>query len=359
MSQPNRCQGCEVVSMPPQSAGTLYIAPAVPHTRKKITDAARALSMPCREEMAGIVGVELSDGHLDKLLAALLNRLSEPERAQSNALFLNQGEELTMAGLMQSGPLERLTSRAESRWLVELMEQDRLFAHFHPIVTMASPHEVHAHECLLRGQDEQGRVIPPFDIFSAARRADLLFHLDRAARLTAIRDAVRHGLSSRIFINFNPTAIYDPAFCLQTTVRATQDAGIAPDRLVFEVIESDQVEDSKHLLDIMNFYRRAGFGVALDDLGAGYASLNLLSSLRPDYVKFDRELIREIDANPYKQKVFSKLAEMARDLGVRTVAEGVETRPEWDYLADQGIDYVQGFLLCKPDAPPPTARIPE
>jgi EAL domain-containing protein (putative c-di-GMP-specific phosphodiesterase class I) len=359
MASRQPCAGCEVVDMPSRAAGVLYLAPPVPHTRTKITQAAEQHGLSVQEEMAGILAVSVAEGNLDPLLHSMMDYLSEPERQECNALFLREGEALTMGGVMQARPLERLTSRADSRWLVDLMESDRLFMHFHPIVEMRAPNRVYAHECLLRGQDESGNIISPFKLFDAARRADLLFHLDRAARLTAIRDSLRHDIPEKIFINFNPTAIYDPAFCLQTTVRATQDAGIDPGRLVFEVIESEEMGDTDHLLSIIDFYRKAGFSVALDDLGSGYASLNLLTALKPDYVKFDRELIREIDGNPYKQKIFSKLAELAQDLGVKTVAEGIETEAEWHFLREHKVDFAQGFLMCKPAAPPLPPNIPE
>lgn len=358
MSQTKPCPGCETVTMPSGGPGHLYLAPPVPHTRKKIIQAASDVGLNTDEVNADIIDITVADGTLAPLLAQLGGSLSGPEREECNAVFLDEGETLTLSRMLQTRPLDVMIARAEGQWLVALMDEQRLCAHFHPIVAMQGNNEIFAHECLLRGRGENGELISPAKLFGAARRADLLFHLDRAARLTAIRDAMDQALPGRIFINFNPTAIYDPVFCLQNTVRAVQDAGIEPSRLVFEVVESDEVKDSAHLLNILEFYRRSGFGVALDDLGSGYASLNLLTALRPDFVKFDRELIEGIDSNPYKQKVFAKLAEMARDLGVRTVAEGIETEAEWDFLQSHDVDFAQGFLLCKPDSPPQSPRIP-
>ncbi len=358
MESKARCSACEVVEPLPRSSGRLYLAPPVPHTRRKLREASKALGLSIEEMDGGIQGIALGDGDLSRLLGQLEERLSEPEQKQSHALFVAGNKTPGLGDLLQARSLSVLLGRESGCWLVDLMESDRLFAHFHPIVSMANPANIHAHECLLRARGDDGKTIPPFEIFQAASRAELTFHLDRAARLTAIRDAVSHDLPGKIFINFNPTAIYDPNFCLQTTVRAIHDAGIEPSRLVFEVIESEEISDSKHLKSILQFYRDAGFGVALDDLGAGYASLNLLSSLRPNYIKFDRELVSGIDGDRYRQTVFSKLVEMARELDVKTVAEGVETRSEWDFLASQGVDFAQGFLLCRPDAPPQTPKLP-
>ena len=234
-----------------------------------------------------------------------------------------------------------------------MIDRDAFYMDFQPIVPATAPTEVFAYECLLRGRNAEGVVVPPGLIFSTARETELLFQVDRAARLTAIRSAKAHGVTTPIFINFNPTSVYDPNFCLRTTVQAIQEAGIAPEHIVFEVVESDAVHDPEHLPRIVRFYRQQGFRIALDDLGAGYGSLNLLSNLQPDFVKFDRELVHSIDIDPYKQKVLGKLVEMARELGVHTLGEGVETPGEYRWLAAQGVAYMQGYFFARPANPPP------
>lgn len=181
-----------------------------------------------------------------------------------------------------------------------------------------------------------------------------MFPLDRAARLRAIRGAVEAGLTGRIFINFNPTSVYDPAFCLRTTVAAIDRAGIEPGRVVFEIVESD--ESHPDLPRITRYYRDAGFGVALDDLGAGFGSLNLLTELKPDFVKLDMQLTRGVDLDPYKGAILLKPIEMAHKLGIETVAEGIETEAEYTWVRDHGVDYVQGYLIARPAYPPPSPR---
>ena len=192
-------------------------------------------------------------------------------------------------------------------------------------------------------------------MYEVARASDVLFHLDRAARLQAIRGAVEAGISSRIFINFNPTSLYDPASCLRTTIAAVQEANIEPGRIIFEVVESDRAPYD--LNRIFAVYRDAGFRVALDDLGAGYGSLNLLGTLKPDFVKLDMALIRDVDRDPYKAGITAKLIEMAqrsgdqhrgrRDRDPRGIRLGRDR---------QGVDFVQGYLLARPACPPPLPR---
>ena len=204
----------------------------------------------------------------------------------------------------------------------------------------------------MRGENKDGTLISPGRLYDVARQSDMLFHLDRASRLCHIRNVIRHEVQTNVFINFNPTAIYDPEYCLKTTVQAIRRSKLVPSRIVFEVVESDEV-DAKRLPKIVDFYRREGFRVALDDLGAGFSSLNLLSTLRPDFVKLDMELVRNVDTDSYKASVARKLLEMAGELGVETVAEGIETAGEAQWWAEYGATYLQGYFFAKPAPIPP------
>jgi EAL domain-containing protein (putative c-di-GMP-specific phosphodiesterase class I) len=239
------------------------------------------------------------------------------------------------------------------RWLVDLLREERLTVHFQPIVSTTDPTRVFAHECLLRGLEPDGRLISPAPMFRAASEAGLLFHLDRAARLRSIRAAAEHGVQSSVFINFNPSSVYDPRYCLRSTLAAVEETGLPPERVVFEVTETEEVRDTDLLYRTLKFYREAGFRIALDDLGAGYSSLSLLAELRPDFVKLDLALIREVDRDPYRARVAAKLLELARSLEVASVAEGIERPEQLDWVREHGADYAQGFLFARPASPPP------
>lgn len=234
------------------------------------------------------------------------------------------------------------------------MREERLTTHFQPIVEAGDPGgEVFAYECLLRGLDADGDLVNPGDMFEEAEAAGLLFNLDREARVTAIRRAAEYGVESNIFINFNPTSIYDPTYCLRSTMKVFEEVELRPEKVVFEITEGQRVKDVRDLLNIVDFYRDAGFRIALDDLGAGYNSLSLLSKLRPDFVKLDIDLVRDVGVDPYKTKVADKILEMANSLNVAVVAEGVESVQEYDWLNEHGADYLQGYLFARPASPPP------
>ncbi|EIC19756.1 EAL domain-containing protein [Thiorhodovibrio frisius] len=352
------CSGCEQLPVLPDGAGRLLLALPLAHSRQKLLESLKATAWVSRLELADLVMIECADGHLGELLTQLGDWLSLTEQAHTKALFLPEGKQADISLLAAVEPLSHWIGLARGQWLAEMIEQDRLTTHFQPIVHAAAPERAYAHECLLRGLDTQGNLVSPGALFDAARAADMLFHLDRAARLKAIETACQLGLETPIFINFTPTSIYDPAFCLRTTIATARATGWPPERFVFEVIETEELADTRDLVGILAEYRAAGFRVALDDLGAGYGSLTLLERLRPDIVKFDRDLITDIDRTPSKQAIVSGLIDMAAKLGIDTVGEGIERRAEWEWLREAGVDYLQGFLFARPGHPPPQPVTP-
>jgi len=109
-----------------------------------------------------------------------------------------------------------------------------------------------------------------------------------------------------LFVNFLPTTIYRPEVCVATTERAAEQAGLRLDQLVFEVTESEQVNDLDHLEKVFSYYRERGCKVALDDLGAGYSSLNMLVRLKPDIVKLDKEMVQRRAGQPVRRRRSSR-----------------------------------------------------
>jgi EAL domain-containing protein (putative c-di-GMP-specific phosphodiesterase class I) len=355
------CLRCATLPSSIPESGTLGIVAPLTHTSGNLRIALERARIPCTEPAPGLLTVSLAPGLLQRLAEVLGNALTRAELRDTRSIILAEGKAPTMTDLVNTQPLVSLFARTRGEWFTQMLRDNRLTCFFHPIVVTEDPSEVFAYECLLRGQGTDGTLISPIELYDVARDADLLFNLDRAARLTAIRTAAEHNLDSsgtRLFINFNPTSIYDPVYCLRSTVAAINATAFNPERIVFEVVESDQIEDIGHLVRIADYYRSSGFKIALDDLGSGYGSLNLLGLLKPDFVKLDMQLIRGVDQDPFKAGIVRKLLEMARDLGVATVAEGIETEGEWAWVREHGADYVQGYLFASPGNPPPRPRIP-
>lgn len=189
-------------------------------------------------------------------------------------------------------------------------------------------------------------------MFDAAVKTEMIFNLDRQCRMQALRFAKKKNITKDIFINFNPTSIYNPEYCLRDTIKLAQDLNYDFTKVVFEVTESSKIDNFDHLKNILDYDSKMGFRVALDDVGAGYSSLNMLANLEPDFVKIDMELIRGIYGNSVKKAVVNSLINLSRDIGAKTLAEGIETEEEFETLRELGVNLVQGYLFGKPSPEP-------
>jgi EAL domain-containing protein (putative c-di-GMP-specific phosphodiesterase class I) len=211
---------------------------------------------------------------------------------------------------------------------------------FQPIVDLRRS-AVWGFEMLARfGDDASGS---PLAWLAAAERDGLGAALE--ARLVAAGIAAREQLpnGARLSINVSPEAL------VSRDVRDVLDrapGGLS--RIVLEVTERRRVEDYAELSSALDRARAAGAGVAVDDAGAGYAALEHVARLRPDYVKLDRDLVADADADPHKLAVIEAIGLFAGRLDAALVAEGIERRAEHRTLAGLAVQLGQGYLFGRP-----------
>ncbi|KQN94437.1 diguanylate phosphodiesterase [Sphingomonas sp. Leaf231] len=216
---------------------------------------------------------------------------------------------------------------------------------FQPIVDIGTG-RVFGYEALVRGID--GRSAG--DVLSGVS-PDMIYKFDQTCRVTAIELAGRlfsPDDGARLSINFMPNAVYEPDACIRASLAAARRVGFDPGRLMFEFTEDERMRDVAHVRRIVDAYRARGFTTAIDDFGAGYAGLGLLADLRPDMLKLDMALIRGIDGSTARQAIVAGVLQMADALGVRCIAEGIETAAELRTLHELGISLCQGYLLARP-----------
>lgn len=213
---------------------------------------------------------------------------------------------------------------------------------YQPIVDVTT-RTIYAHEALVRGPAGEGA----YTILERVNDSNR-YQFDQACRVKAIRGAAALGMQELLSINFLPNAVYQPEACIRTTLAAARECNFPLDHIIFEVTESEQVMDRAHLVNIFHEYRRFGFHTAIDDFGAGYAGLNLLSSFQPSLLKLDMDLIRGIDTSMPRQAIVKGVVSICEALGVRVLAEGVETAAERDHLREAGISLMQGYWFCRP-----------
>lgn len=213
---------------------------------------------------------------------------------------------------------------------------------FQPIVDLRTK-TIFAHEALVRGVNNE----PAGHILSQVSDANR-YQFDQACRVKAIELASQLNLDTRVSINFLPNAIYRPELCIRTTIEAAESFGFPLEQIIFEVTEGEKVQDNAHLASIIQYYQKRGFLTAIDDFGAGYSGLNLLVEFKPDIIKLDMFLIRNIDQDAGRQAIVKGIIHVCQDLNIQIIAEGVETAEELHLLSEMGIHYFQGYYFAKP-----------
>jgi EAL domain-containing protein (putative c-di-GMP-specific phosphodiesterase class I) len=277
--------------------------------------------------------------------------LTQYEADDLRVLFKPDGAELTTADFPRVHSFTQFSLISQSSWLHALLDERRITTVYQLIVSANAPDHVYAREALMRGLSKTSSGRYPGYILDVARACGMLTQVDHAARDSAIEALARGELGDKVFINISPGTAHDPIEAVDATVKMIDELNIAHDRVVFEVTEADQTLDPGMLRAILSAYRDAGFEVALDDVGAGYSSLNLLHQLRPDYIKIDMELIRGVHNDEYKALIARKVIEIAGSFGIKTIAEGIESPDELAWAQANGADFAQGYLISRPSEP--------
>jgi EAL domain-containing protein (putative c-di-GMP-specific phosphodiesterase class I) len=298
------------------------------------------------------------EGHLNRKLVRLANPYLGTLRRVTVGFALAFFNPLVMP--------ERLVSRlVEEAWscvhvqraqrdlqsrcdLQEVLLADQLSTVFQPIVELRG-RQVLGYEALSRGP--AGSVYQmPLRLFEMAEEADLVFELDRKCRRRALAAAISMPSRAKLFVNVFPSAMYDPEFQGAALVHLVEEQGLSPDRVVLEITEKKVIENYDLFAEALGELTRFGFSIAIDDVGAGYSGLEKIAHLNPRYLKFDRELIRNIDSSYIRREMTRALKAFADRIGSTIIAEGIERDGELRTLLELGIEYGQGFLLGRPQA---------
>jgi len=214
---------------------------------------------------------------------------------------------------------------------------------FQPIVN-ALTSEVVSYEALIRGALNEGAS----EILSKVP-ADRLYLFDQIARVQAISLAKQLGITCNLNLNFFPLSLYASAESILSTVRAAAKNHLPINRVVLEVVEGEVIGDQGRFADLFNEYRGLGVKVAIDDFGAGYSGLNLLSNFQPDQIKLDMGLLYGIESHSPRQSIVRAILQVCRDLEIDVIAEGVETVGQYAWLVNAGVKLSRA--ICLPGQP--------
>lgn len=235
----------------------------------------------------------------------------------------------------------------------ELLDSDALTNAFQPIFHLQSGN-VYAHEVL-------GRVRPmphwdpapsPTELLDLAYEHGMLLDVEHRWRAEAVAAIARSGAPGLFFLNVDTRILDDLRFRPGNTSDLVARHGLLRSRFVFEITERDPALRARRLSELLGHYSAQGYGIALDDLGAGHSSLHVLVQLRPDLVKLDRELCSGVANDPMRRALVDALVTFATRVNLRLVAEGIEQADDLNVLMELGVQYGQGFLLGRPQPEP-------
>ena len=268
------------------------------------------------------------------------------------------GRNLAMLYDEQAMSRERMNSQlAWKDRLVEALEEDLFVLAFQPIVSVGSG-RVHHYEVLVRMKDAGGVLFPPGKFIPTAEQFGLIHQVDRTIVTKAIRYLAEHRdvhPEAGFSINLSGMSVGNKEM-FELIRREVRASGVAPERFTFEVTETAACERLNDAIEFIANIRQLGCHISLDDFGVGFSSFSYLKHLRVDTIKIDGSFIREIHQNNADQLFVKALVDVARGMGMSTIAEFVENEQVFDLVGRLGVDYVQGYYLGKPAlSPQPSA----
>lgn len=254
--------------------------------------------------------------------------------------------------LAQADAREAQDAEERGRRLKEIIETEAVRTLVHPMLSL-DDFSVVGYEALSRGP-EATEFERPDKLFKAAYDSDMVVRLERLCRKRALEAAKMLPAGRLMFINVEPEAVADPELREVVFASLLAEAGLRPEHVVLEITERTAIQDFCAFRSTIEYLRMLGFSIAIDDAGAGYGSLQCLAEVRPEWVKIDMSLVRGIDSDEIRKQLVESMHSFAAKVGVRLVAEGIETAEELAVLREIGVEYGQGFLFARPSEPFPS-----
>ncbi|MHB1214389.1 MAG: putative bifunctional diguanylate cyclase/phosphodiesterase [Thiobacillus sp.] len=242
-----------------------------------------------------------------------------------------------------------------SRDLREAVIERQFTTHFQPIIELGSG-RIHKAEALLRWQHPVRGPVDPMAFIPLAEDTGLINEIGEWVFKESVRHAKdwcgKFGADFQVSINMSPVQFRSAGrIHTETWLQHLQEAGLSGANIIIEITESLLLNVHTDIIDYLFRLRAAGVQVAIDDFGTGYCTLSYLKQFPIDYLKIDRSFVRDIETNPNDMALSKAIIVMAHELGLKVIAEGVETDGQRSLLSAAGCDYAQGFLFAEPLLP--------
>ena len=296
-----------------------------------------------RFRLSATTGLLRLSGEPDKAVELLKNASVALKQAKS----FHRGKALYFEAAYASSARSRMQMLNRLR---QAFSAERLFLVYQPFIELASGRVVGA-EALLRWRTEQGEFISPDTFIPLAEQSGLMVPIgDWVTRsaLHFLKHLIGRGYNAfRMAINVSHAQFREPDF-VEKLVAAVAEYGIPPACVEIELTESVAIDNTELIQHKLASIRAAGIAVAIDDFGTGYSSLNILRQLNVDRLKIDRAFISGKDSQKNDFSIAGIVLQLAAQLGLKTVAEGIETAAQREHLLQLGCHDAQGYLFAKP-----------
>lgn len=230
----------------------------------------------------------------------------------------------------------------------EILTEEKISTFYQPIVNLRTG-EVIGYEALSRGP-EHTPFYSPLALIDAAHTAEKIWELEMLFRKKALERMREMEGDKLLFVNVDPEVMKSPEFKSGLTKEYLSEMGVESTRIVFEITERTAINDYASFYNVLENYRNQGYMIAIDDVGAGYSGLKTINEVRPNFIKIDMDLIRDIDKDAFKQALIKAFVDTSLTTNIKVIAEGIETKEELKTLILLGVHGGQGYYLKKPSA---------
>lgn len=234
----------------------------------------------------------------------------------------------------------------DSTELLQILDTGNITTVFQPIISLKDGHII-GYEALSRGPLDS-QLHNPGLLFEAARIQNKTFQLELLCNIKALEKATDLLGDKLLFLNVDPLIFKSEPYKNKITKEVLQNRKLTPHSIIFELTEKSAIQDYENFKITTDNYLEKGYKVAIDDVGSGFSGLKMISETKPNYIKIDMSLIRNINEDSFKQSMLESFVKLADNTNMRIIAEGIETEDELTTLISLGVHACQGFFISKP-----------
>lgn len=229
------------------------------------------------------------------------------------------------------------------RELKDIIQNRLIIPHFQPIFYLNSKKMLGVE--VLSRLPQGSYFESPEALFDSAFHLGILFDLEMTCHKEALLKLRERAREMLVFFNISPYLVQDEKF---RDFSSFYGFYTTSNMVVLELTERTAIKDFNTFLALLDFFKKKGFKISIDDVGSAYASLATIVEIRPDFIKIDMRLIRDINIDAVRQNLIKAIVMFCKQSGIISIAEGVETQEELMALVDFGVDAGQGYLLGRP-----------